>query len=236
LESPAEKMFQSIFKTKWIISIPVILTIIITLITVVHSAQLAETVKHEYYARLNLPHLPENILPKERLINQAHPAIGLFLVATDQLRNSMFSETVILLIDHGDHGSVGLIINRPSEINLSSAFPEVQEFQGTGIKIHLGGPVNISKITALIRSDKPPANAIHVLDNIYASSNISTLNNLIIKSDRIKDIRVYTGHAGWWAGQLEREIMRGSWHVIESDAAVVFEIRHSLLWQKLQQQ
>jgi putative transcriptional regulator len=229
-------MFNAISKTKWTISIPVILTIIINIITFVHSAQLVETVKPEYYARLNLPQLPENIPPKERLINQADPAIGLFLVATDRLRNSMFSETVILIIDHGDHGSAGLIINRPSEISLSSAFPEVHEFQGTGIKIHFGGPVNISKITALIRSEKPLANAIHVLDNIYVSSNISTLNNLIIKSDRIKDVRVYTGHAGWWAGQLEREIMRGSWHVIESDAAVIFEIKHSLLWQKLQKQ
>lgn len=227
-------MFNIIFKTNWKISILFVLTILTTLITVVHSAPLAEGVKPEHHARLNLPHLPERTPLKERLINQIDPATGLFLVATSQLRNSAFSETVILLIDHGEHGSVGIIINRPSELSLSSAFPAVDEFHGTGIKIYSGGPVNMNKLTTLIRSDEPPSNASHILDDIYAVSDIATYKNIIKKSADTKYVRVYLGYAAWWAGQLEHEITRGSWRVIEGDAGVVFEINESRLWQKLQ--
>ncbi len=229
-------MFSAIFKNQWTISIPVLLTIISTIITVAPSAPLAEAVKPEYHARLSLPQLPENIHLKERLITQPDPAIGLFLVSTGQLRNSIFEKTVILIINHGDHGSIGLVINRPSETSLSTAFPDVHEFRGTEIKVHPGGPVHVNIITALIRSDKPLSNTSHVLGDIYAASDISTLKQLINTSAGIKDIRVYTGYAGWWPGQLEHEIRRGSWHVIESDAGGVFEIGHSRLWQKLQQQ
>ncbi len=194
----------------------------------------AEGTLVNHYASLSLPLSPDRLPLKERLINEADPSTGLFLVATHQLDNSIFEEAVILLIDHGSHGSIGLIINRPSVIELSTIFTEIKETPGHSNNIWSGGPVNVSKLTALVHWDRAPETSNQVLENIYATTNLTTIRNHLKNQNGTNKVRVYSGYTGWWSGQLDREILRGSWHVIEGNAETVFKDNLSHIWQKFQ--
>jgi hypothetical protein len=84
--------------------------------------------------------------PREEL------AKGKFLVASRKLQDPNFKETVVLLIDYGMDGAMGLVINRPSAVKLATVFPDIKELKQRKDTIYVGGPVEVNKMLLLIRS------------------------------------------------------------------------------------
>ena len=84
------------------------------------------------------------------------PAIGQFLVANRQV-GGFFGETVIVLVDHGAHGSLGLIVNRPVELTLAELLPDLEPARGHREHAWLGGPVAPDQLLLLIRAGVAPA-------------------------------------------------------------------------------
>ncbi len=167
------------------------------------SPVLASDLKHDlYYAKLGTPQLSIDSEGTGFHITQKNPSAGIFLVARPQLRGSIFSEAVILLTKHDIHGSIGLIINKPSDILLSEAFPEIAEFQNEEYSLYTGGPVELHRITALIRSDTPLANAKHIFEDIYAVSDIGIMKETLASPDGKRKIRFYSG---WHTSTLYRQ-------------------------------
>jgi putative transcriptional regulator len=184
------------------------------------------------HAFLTPARIPESAPPKDQLRSKIQPAKGRFLVASRQLDKSVFAETVILLLDYGLQGATGLIINMPTEIKLSQVFPKVNEFEQLTDKVYLGGPVNRTQMFLLVRSINKPEDSISVFEDIYVSASMKTLMGLAGNMDGKLKFHVYAGYAGWAPGQLDREIMMGSWHVSEGDAETVFHKKPSEIWQK----
>ncbi len=220
-------LFQSIYRSKSSTLRPALLLIIILLNLTSPSAVPAGESSSEQYASLYNPQLLSTISHPDRMPIEAEPAVGLFLAATSQLNNSIFSETIILIIDYGAQGAIGLIINQPAKTKLSTSFPELGNINKIQNMFHTGGPVNSQNITALIRSDSPIPHSRHVIDNIYMISNLSSLKKLVQENYSAEQMRFYSGYAGWWPGQLDREIIRGSWRVIKGDADIIFTEIHS---------
>lgn len=159
------------------------------------------------------------------------PKKGDFLVASRDLRDPNFYQTVVLLLGHDADGSMGLVINRSTKVPVSQVFTESEVLRGIDSHVYVGGPVSINQFFILVQSKNPPESSLHVLDNLYLSD-LSYLQNLLGQGDH-SVFRVYAGYAGWGPGQLEQELARGDWHVLPGEYESVLTEDPSHLWQVL---
>jgi putative transcriptional regulator len=171
------------------------------------------------------------------LSDQSRPQMelskGKFLVASKQLKDPHFFETVVLLLEYDSKGAMGLVINRPTKVKLSKVLPDIQGLQKRSDLIYLGGPVAKNQLMLLIRTTSPPEGSRLVFKNIYLSSSQAIIKKMIDDSDTPERFRVYAGYAGWAPGQLDHEVSRGGWHILQADEASVFDKTPSEVWPEL---
>jgi putative transcriptional regulator len=174
-----------------------------------------------------------DLVPQERYRAGGELSRGKFLVASRRIRDPRFMETVVLLTQHDGHGTVGLIINRPTRLRLSDIFPEIKERPGKEHYAFIGGPVGMDRIQLLIYFRSRPSKSQRIFDNVYVSSNKALLDHLA-KGPKTGDLfRVYAGYAGWVPGQLDREVLRGDWRVVQADAESIFSKEPADIWPDL---
>lgn len=161
---------------------------------------------------------------------QAALSAGRFLVAGQHLRDPNFAQTVVLLLDYGERGARGVIINRRTDVKLATVFPRITGLRQRPDTVYLGGPVGRNQLLVLLRSDKPRAAAEHVVDDVYVSTNRRVLVDAL---NRAAAVHVYAGYAGWAPGQLDREVARGDWHVLPADVERVFSEAPGAVWREL---
>ncbi|MFQ5487846.1 MAG: YqgE/AlgH family protein [Gammaproteobacteria bacterium] len=158
-------------------------------------------------------------------------APGRFLVASPAMRFNYFRESIILLTQHDRRGSMGVIINRPTILSLAGLLPEYTLQRGY-LPLHEGGPVQPLQLSLLVKNPRaqPPSAGDGGL--AFVSGTRAVLN-LLPAISTIADFRLYSGYCGWTPGQLQSEIRRGAWRVMEGDPALVFEAYPDLLWQRM---
>lgn len=178
------------------------------------------------------PRRPVAVRPPGRG-EKAHPAKGQLLVASRQLADPNFAESVVLLTAYDDQHALGVVINRPSRVPLAAALPQVEALRHRADRLHVGGPVGRDRMLVLIRSAAPPAAAQPVFDDVYVSGNIDTLRAALGRRGRAERVRAFAGYAGWAPGQLDAEIARGDWYVTPADAAMVFDTAPLEIWPTL---
>lgn len=155
---------------------------------------------------------------------------GVLLIATPKLEDPNFIHTVILLVSYGREGSLGLIINRPSGIDLKKIFPYLEGIEERVFPIYLGGPVERMNMSILFVSDTPPKGVLRVSDNLYFTHDKDIMIPVLQHRNSNDKVRVYAGFAGWGHGQLEHEIMQGIWTTMESDQETVFTKNPFKIW------
>ena len=165
--------------------------------------------------------------PREEL------AKGKFLVASRRLRDPNFKETVVLLLEYGLDGAMGLVINRPSEVKLATVFPDIKELKARKDTIYVGGPVAVNQMLMLIRSSRVPEESQEITQGVYISSSWKVLERLMKSTAKDEKFRLFAGYAGWAPNQLDFERTRGDWHVVKADAEAVFAQNPPELWQEL---
>jgi putative transcriptional regulator len=158
---------------------------------------------------------------------------GKFLVAGRDMRDPRFAETVILLVEYGSNGATGLIVNRPTEVKLSSVLSEMKGLESRKDIVYIGGPVSQGQMLMLIQSRGRIEESRHVFQDIYVSGSQKVLEGMIGKKDTGKRFRVYAGYSGWAPQQLERELGRGDWHIVEADVKTIFDKESSEIWPEL---
>jgi putative transcriptional regulator len=161
------------------------------------------------------------------------PAKGKFLVATRNLIDPRFQETVVLLIDYSSKGATGLIINRPTQVPLLEILPSVRGLKKQTL-VYYGGPVEGYRMLMLIQSNEKPVESASVFGNVYVSSSKNTLEHLAADK-KGRQFRIYAGYAAWSSGQLDREVAQGDWLVVLADARSVFEKKSTEIWRELLQ-
>jgi putative transcriptional regulator len=160
-------------------------------------------------------------------------ARGMFLVADRQLPDPNFRETVVLLIHYGTDGAMGLVINRPVQIDLSIVLPGIEELHRGKGTLHLGGPVHPDSLLLLVRTANPPESSTPVFDDVYLSSSRELLQRLMENPAEEERFQLYAGYAGWAPDQLESEYNRGHWHVLNADSVLLFDKESSEIWREL---
>ena len=159
------------------------------------------------------------------------PAKGVFLVATNEIDGGPFHQSVVLLLAHGDGGTVGLIVNRETEIPLAEALPELGS--SASHQLYFGGPVELSGLMYLFRADEPPEDADHVMNDVYYSGDRKLLEGLLDADASSDALHLFIGHSGWAPGQLDGELVRGSWDVVRADPFTVFGKDPATMWNEL---
>jgi putative transcriptional regulator len=167
-------------------------------------------------------------------IGTAVAADSIFLVARKDMPDPNFHDSVVLVtrVD-GAGGPMGVIINRPTKIPLSGFFPEIEENVRPDEKLHFGGPVARQVVLFLFKAAGAPDDAIEVLDGVYLASDRKLLREILSGEKKVDALRVFVGYAGWAPEQLEGEVSRGDWHVMQPDAKTIFEKKAERIWPEL---
>jgi putative transcriptional regulator len=127
---------------------------------------------------------------------------GRLLVATPALGDPNFERTVVLVLEHGEEGAAGVVLNRPTDMELVGHLPGWEERAADPGVVFVGGPVQPTGVICLALS----AGSIETVDPTVAPEEISA---------PVDQVRVFAGYAGWGAGQLEAEIAQGAWFVVD---------------------
>ena len=157
---------------------------------------------------------------------------GMFLIADPKLRDPNFSQTVVLLCEHNDQGSLGVVVNRPTTLRLSEAIPNIDDARATSDVIYSGGPVQPDQIMTLYRAAKQIPESEHVADGMYVGGSLTLLEDMLASSSS-NSIRAYVGYAGWSSNQLESELGESAWKLVPADQKFVFDMKPAQVWSTL---
>lgn len=141
---------------------------------------------------------------------------GRLLVATPALREPTFARTVIALLEHDDaNGAVGVVINRPADIDVAAAVPAVADLVSPPAVLFDGGPVSPATAIALglVDVDAEPEEWVAVVPPLVT---VDLDHDPALLAATLRRLRVFVGYAGWAVGQLEGEIEEGSWYVVDA--------------------
>ena len=156
---------------------------------------------------------------------------GSLLIANPVLPDPNFSRTVILLCNHDEQGSFGLVINRSTQLKAPDLFLNINILKSYNEKIYLGGPVSQSMVFFLCRSPSAAGKLDEVCSGVYLGSNLETLESLYASLENPEqDIRFYLGYSGWSGGQLAEEMEQNSWLVQKANEQFIFLDSESLIW------
>jgi putative transcriptional regulator len=154
---------------------------------------------------------------------------GRLLVATPTLYDPNFFRTVVLVLEHGDEGALGVVLNRPSETVVGETLPDWSSHTSDPGVVFVGGPVAPEAAIGLARAETAER------DEGWAPllGNLGTVDlgrpplELPVV---VQNLRVFAGHAGWSAGQLDGEVESGGWFVLDAAPDAVFTAEPGTLW------
>ncbi len=167
------------------------------------------------------------MFPGEKPIIEA----GTFLIATPSLRDPNFHRTVILICDHDEQGSFGLVVNRPTGIPIKKVFEQLTPPTGEDRSLFFGGPVDQERLFAL-RRGVPAEDAGDVIgDGMFLPKDLEgSLDRIGSGLDLLQEYRFFVGYSGWSAGQLEAELVEQSWIAVSGIEDLLFETAPEQLW------
>ena len=156
---------------------------------------------------------------------------GVLLVASPSLDDPHFRQAVVLVVEHGPEGTVGLILNRSTNVLLSKALPDIASLKGTNHQLFGGGPVEPTRFLLLFRLKEPPADARSVFDGVYLGRTPKVLERIITQAKPTDTFRAFVGFASWVPRQLEAEMLLGAWAILPPDSFSIFDKDPAKLWQ-----
>ncbi len=163
-------------------------------------------------------------------------ANGVLLVAKPELSDPNFRESVVLITQPVPGGGpLGIILNRPSEVRLSEAWPDAGAVPEQFDVLYAGGPVGHDRLLFLMRSEIGVAGGLRVLKDVYMSGDPALLKSIVGADVKVKALRAFAGYAGWAPRQLQAEIAAGGWYLLPADADTIFSKDAANLWQELLQ-
>ncbi len=144
---------------------------------------------------------------------------GHFLIASSRLMDPNFFHTVVLIVQHDENGSLGLVLNRPLSVSVKDVCREALERDCLidGV-LHQGGPCP-GPLMAVHTFE--PAGQTALIDGVHFTSERDRLECLM--NEPVATARFFVNYSGWTAGQLEEELEEGSWFTLPATAGRVFE-------------
>jgi putative transcriptional regulator len=156
-------------------------------------------------------------------------ARGRLLVATPTLYDPNFVRSVVLVLEHGEDGALGVILNRPSETAVGETLPDWNRLASDPGVVFVGGPVSPDAAIGVARaatSDQTEGWA-----PLFGSLGTIDLGRDPVELPvEVQNLRVFAGYAGWTEGQLDGELDAGGWFVVDAAPDDVFTAEPARLW------
>jgi len=154
-----------------------------------------------------------------------------FLIAMPGLEDEMFSKSVIYMCEHSERGALGLVINKPSDINLKKLFDKVElplhREDLTLAPVFQGGPVQTERGFVLHESVMPGCESVYASTMTIPGGLEMTTSKDVLEALSTgygpRKVFISLGYASWGQGQLESEISDNSWLTVAADPAVIFD-------------
>jgi putative transcriptional regulator len=145
---------------------------------------------------------------------------GKLLIAAPSLFD-FFRRAVVLMVEHTEEGAFGVVLNRPAETTVGEAVPDLADLTDAEEPVRIGGPVGTDSVVMLGEFEDPEASPKQIVGSL----------GLVDPGEggELRQARVYAGHAGWGAGQLESELERDAWLVQDAEPGDPFSDED--LWQ-----
>ena len=155
---------------------------------------------------------------------------GKLLISSPSLVDPNFRRTVVLMTHHDEEGAVGLVLSRPSELQIADAVPDLGDLPYADDVVYVGGPVQPEAVVVLVELDEPREDAELIVGRVaYMPPGIDTWE---LGASRA---RVFAGYSGWGPGQLESELAETAWIVARAEAEDVFAPDPDELWRTVLQ-
>lgn len=154
-----------------------------------------------------------------------------FLIAMPGLDDEAFARSVVYMCEHSDRGALGLVINKPSDINLQNLFDKValplRREDLTGSPVFQGGPVQTERgfvlhECMLAGEESVYASTMTIPGGLEMTTSRDVLEALSTGAGPRK-VFVSLGYSSWGEGQLESEISENSWLTVEADLSLIFD-------------
>src|SRR5664279_4142717 len=158
---------------------------------------------------------------------------GRLLVATPVLTDPNFRRAVVLMLDHSDEGGLGVVVNRPLEVDVSAVLPGWQPYATAPGRLFQGGPVALDSALGVVAvpggSSEP--NGVRRIIGSLGVVDLDAPPQLVVSG--VAGLRIFAGYAGWSGGQLEAEIGDGAWYVVDAEARDPFSDSPERLWRQV---
>ena len=157
---------------------------------------------------------------------------GKILISTPDISGDVFSRSVVLIIDHNENGAFGLILNKKNRQMSHRLFRVI----GFDIDVYEGGPVENDKIFFINKGKKVTENFSEINKEFYLTEDIEkVISGIIDEQISVTEIKVFSGYSGWGSMQLEDEVRRKMWTVVD-----VYNLDYTLpndqnLWKNIMQ-
>ncbi len=175
-------------------------------------------------------------VPPERLA-------GHLLVAAPRLADPNFSRRVVLVLDHGTPGALGVVLDRPGGVRVGELMPQWEDWATAPAELFTGGPVARNALIGLVRlgsresaadgSALRPSGWRLLVDGDRPVGTVDLAEDPTPMAPSFVGARLFSGYAGWDSGQLEAEIDEGSWYVVPAREADPISADPENLWRRV---
>lgn len=156
------------------------------------------------------------------------PAIGNILISEPSLQDFYFARSVVLLAEHNEEGSFGIILNKPVDIKFNEIVKDFPPYDG---KVFMGGPVSTKNLFYIHTKGDLIENSQSLGDDLFWGGNIEDVKMLLdSKLLDAQSIRFFVGYAGWTENQLNDELKTDSWLVSKADTKRLISYEPKEMW------
>jgi len=161
--------------------------------------------------------------------------VGKVLVASRGLGDPHFMKTVVLLVQYDVGGVVGLILNRRTDLPVSTVLEGTKGAKGRSDLVYSGGPVDPQIVLGLFESTTKARSdgAKQICDRVYQVSSKAQLQQILSGKAASNAMHIYLGYAGWTVDQLKMEMQLGAWFVFAGDSETIFNTDPDSLWPRM---
>ena len=161
-------------------------------------------------------------------LKELSPEIGRVLVSQPFLLDSYFKRSVILLGEHGDDGTVGFILNKPTDLKVNDALDDFPEIDA---QLYFGGPVQTDTIHFMHNLGGLLDGSKVIMPGVCWGGDLEMLKMLIDTGKASPDnLRFYAGYTGWDPFQLADELKEQTWFVTQGNKKFVLAENPESLW------
>jgi len=159
------------------------------------------------------------------------PGKGKILISEPFLNDPNFKRTIILLSEHNSEGSVGFVLNKPTEYKLNQVVDDFPEFDAL---VYYGGPVQLNTLQFIYKGENIIEGSMEIMPGLYWGGSFDILRMLIeAKSVNPIDFRFFLGYSGWDEGQIDDEMGINSWIVSDTSIENIFSEEPDKLWREI---